>query len=365
MEKKKRLFSLLFLLGLATSLLAHRLLSSPSIEIIEFTNGRIIESPYPFYYQDTEHPKVKLLRAKVEPAIEGASSEWEKFIAIRKWVKSQWEHGEAKSSPVDALEILRRAKQGERFWCAHYARVYIQALASIGLVARIVELYTDIDSRSNSHAVTEVWSNNYNKWVVMDVDYNCYYTKNGIPLSALELHNAWLKEETSSIKIERSGATTIPDSYNTSEHLLNYYDHLLFVFRNDFSTLETPKGSQRISTYCPQWVDAKTLPLTFYSLKADRDSDIYYTLNQTTIDLFYRKNLFARLFYPRQRFIKVQLNHNMPNFDRYLVRIDKIGDWQESPSSFEWSIKKGLNTLEVKARSKAGVDGPISRVVLG
>ncbi|MCK4649532.1 transglutaminase domain-containing protein [bacterium] len=359
MENKKRLFLLLFLLGLAISLLAYKLLSSPPIEIIEFINGKIVESPYPFYYQDTEHPKAQLLRAKVEPAIEGISSEWKKLIAIRKWVKNQWEHGEAKSSPVDALEILRRVEQGERFWCGHYARAYIQALASFGFVARIVELYTNIDNRSNSHAVTEVWSNDYNKWVVMDVDYNCYYTKEGIPLSALELHNAFLEGETGSIEIERSGAITSPDPYSTPEHLLNYYDHLLFVFRNDLLTLEIPKGSQRIHAYCPQWVDAKTPPLTFYLLKTNQTSDIYYTLNQVEIGLSYQKS-----FHPKQNSVKVQLTHNVPNFDRYLVRINQTGDWEEGTSPFEWRIKKGLNTLEVKARNRAGADGPISRVVL-
>ena len=66
----------------------------------------------------------------------------------------------------------------------------------------------------------------------------------------------------------------------------------------------------------------------------------------------------------KQNSVKMQLTHNMPNFDRYLVRIDKIGDWQESSPSFEWNMQKGLNTLEVKARNKAGVDGPMSRVVL-
>ncbi len=361
MKKKKCLFLLLFLLGLAISLLAYKLLSSPSIEIIEFINGKIVESPYPFYYQDTEHPKAQLLRAKIEPVVKGISSEWERFIAIRKWVKSQWEHGKPEL-PVswNAFNILARAQKGERFFCAQYAMVYLQACAALGLPARIVELY---DENLASHAVVEVWSNDWNKWVVMDVDYNCYYVKDGIPLSALELHNAWLNAEADLIRIERSRATTIPNPYDTPEHLLNYYDHLLFVFRNDFLTLEVPL-EEEVPGFSPQWIDKNTSPLPSVPLRTDHPSDLYYTLNQVKIDIGFKKLSLARLFYLKQNSVKVQLIHNMPNFDKYLVRINQAGDWEEGTSPFEWQIKKGLNTLEVKARNKAGVDGPISRVVL-
>lgn len=361
MEKKRRLFLLLFLLGLATSLSAYKLLSSSSIEIIEFTNGRIIESPYPFYYQDTEHPKVELLRAKVEPAVKGISSEWEKLIAIRKWVKNQWEHGEPEL-PVswDASNILARAQKGERFFCAQYAIVYLQTCAALGLPTRIVELY---DENLASHAVVEVWSNDWNKWVVMDIDYNCYYVKDDLPLSALELHNAWLNAETNLIRTERNGATTLPNPCATSGHLLNYYNHLLFVFRNDFLTLEVPL-KEEVPGLSPQWIDKNTSPLPFVPLRTNRPPDLYYTLNQVKIDPGFKKLFLKRLFYLEQNSVKVQLTHNVPNFDKYLIRINQARDWDEGTSPFEWQIKKGLNTLEVKARNKAGVDGPVSRVVL-
>ena len=42
------------------------------------------------------------------------------------------------------------------------------------------------------HAVAEVWSNEYRKWVMMDPDINVHYERDGTPLNALEIREAWL-----------------------------------------------------------------------------------------------------------------------------------------------------------------------------
>ncbi|MGC4083775.1 MAG: hypothetical protein QM736_17100 [Vicinamibacterales bacterium] len=66
--------------------------------------------------------------------------------------------------------------------------MFLQSLAALGFTAR----YVEIGSRDNpyAHYVTEVWSNDFNKWVLMDADYNLHFERKGIPLSALEIHDA-------------------------------------------------------------------------------------------------------------------------------------------------------------------------------
>ena len=113
----------------------------------------------------------------------------------------------------------------------------------------------------------------------MDVDFNCYYTKDSIPLSALEIHNAWLNGETDLIKIERGGTTTMPNPYE-HKSLMTFYKHLFFIFRNDLLTLK-PKYGFVIPTCRPQWVDEQTQPLNMYSKITNRVSDIYYVPKKT------------------------------------------------------------------------------------
>lgn len=262
MKQSKRILIYIFL-GLIGLAAIYKFLPVP----IEYSTE---PGPYPFLYQDPEHPKAKLLRAKVEPVIEGISNEWEQFIALRKWVKSRWEHGQPSVQTCDALVLLKLAEQGHQFWCTQYTWVYVQSCASLGMPARVVELYAN---KKDSHSVSEVWSNDYNKWIVMDVDYNCYYTKDGIPLSALGIHNAWLNSET--IKIKQGGATTMPDPHAEHENLMTFYKHLFFIFRNDFLILEPGPGFSMV-VIRPQWVDKRTKPLNVYSQVTDRVSDIYY-----------------------------------------------------------------------------------------
>ncbi len=267
MKNKKKVRLICIFLGIVISILVCKLLL--------FTKEENIKSPYFFHYQDINHPKAKLLRVKVEPAIEGISNEWEQLIALRKWIKSQWEHGEPQFRTWDALILLNLAGKGSRFWCSQYSIVYVQCCAVLGLPARHLELYTE---NLDSHAVTEVWSNDYNKWIVMDVDYNCYYIKDGIPLSALEIHNAWLDGETDLIKIERGGTATMPDPHDAHKNLMAYYNHLGYILRNDFLTLEVEGAipTHKIPGRHPQWVDERTPPLSFYSQITNRISDIYY-----------------------------------------------------------------------------------------
>jgi hypothetical protein len=40
----------------------------------------------------------------------------------------------------------------------------------------------------------EAWSNQLDKWVVMDADYNVHFERHGVPMSALEIHDALVGE---------------------------------------------------------------------------------------------------------------------------------------------------------------------------
>ena len=103
-------------------------------------------------------------------------SEFEKIVLLRKWVRDQWEGtSNFYYPPWDAVEILDLArKHGNSPFCAQYGIVFLQCCISLGIPARYVDL--------PGHFVVEVWSNEYNRWVLMDPTHDIHYEKKGIPV---------------------------------------------------------------------------------------------------------------------------------------------------------------------------------------
>jgi hypothetical protein len=59
----------------------------------------------------------------------------------------------------------------------------------------------------------------------------------------------------------------------------------------------------------------------------------------------------------------ITLDHTMPYFDHFLVRIDE-SSWNKTDNTFGWVLDNGVNTIEVKAVNVVGVEGKPSRIVL-
>ena len=80
-------------------------------------------------YGDPESSRISQLREEfgLEEVVAGAESEFEAFLALKRWVRSRWNHGYSHHQVRvdDGLDILRAAARGEQFQCGHYARTYV------------------------------------------------------------------------------------------------------------------------------------------------------------------------------------------------------------------------------------------------
>lgn len=76
-------------------------------------------------------------------------------------------------------------------YCLHYAVVFAQACQSFGFPARIVNANFSV---YGGHEITEVWSREYGKWMMIDPNFDTMFVcrENGIPLNVLELHRIFL-----------------------------------------------------------------------------------------------------------------------------------------------------------------------------
>ncbi len=85
-----------------------------------------VHSRFPFTafkYDDAllETPRRKYRLTEV---VAGAKDEWTAQLELKDWVYRQIPGGTPRSSPSDAIEILKLANRGEKFWCTQYAITY-------------------------------------------------------------------------------------------------------------------------------------------------------------------------------------------------------------------------------------------------
>jgi hypothetical protein len=143
-------------------------------------------------YQSLDEPQLDQLarREHLRELVAGIPRQFDQMRRLQDWVNAQWPDGTPTPYPPwNALTVLDWIRSGRTGgFCAQYAQVFLQSLAALGYTAR----YIEIGSRDNpyAHYLTEVWSNDYDKWVVMDPDFNVHFERGGVPLSALEIHDA-------------------------------------------------------------------------------------------------------------------------------------------------------------------------------
>ena len=355
------------------------------LQIVQYQNGKIMKSSYPFRYENNNHPKLKELRERynLDKVIEEGETEFQKFILLRKWVRSRWDHGydhdKMKAPPKDALEILREAEKGKEFHCGFYSKTFTQCALSLGYQARMLSIGIDIsriplnklwEETGIGHSVSEIWSNEYNKWIIMDPDLNVHYEKNGVPLNAYEIRCAWLKGKWKEVKFIQGkplpAEDTNPDKYFeeakkaheifTHYNTMDYYYYIGMELRNDYFSSDKHAAhlqwADKFSS--PQLIDPPGVPVK-NCYWTENIQDMYWSLNQTFINLECLEDDYSTL--------KVDLETSTPNSSKFLVKTDKR-DWQGYENSFSWPLKEGENTIQARAVNKSGIKGPISKIVV-
>lgn len=182
-----------------------------------FDNGQITVRNPSFWMFGMESSNVdseNWLRGEVSPFIKNLKSDLDKYIAIREWAANQasasGSHKLIKGGDSPWV-LIKKLRQGDAARCAIMARTYIGVVNSVGLIAREVALWRYYPLIKglvpNGHNVSEVWVKELNKWVLMDPTYNAYFTIDGLPASALELHKV-LAKRTPKVKVIQSGDLT-------------------------------------------------------------------------------------------------------------------------------------------------------------
>ena len=359
------------------------------VKFIKAVNGHVVKPTYPFMYQDMTHLKVRELyvRAGIKEMEKVSHTEFELIQHICNWANMHWGHMQPLPYPSwDAHEILDRVEKGDAFWCTFKADLFVQACSAAGLTARMMGINRQ---DADAHTVTEVYSNEFRKWMLVDPWLNCYVERDGVPLSAREFHNSMENPAGIYLVFGENGrgteywdfktgkAQTIPHAHaripieeDSSRGLINHYHDVRIVLRNDHTVHPQSKENVYIDGFMvpynarggewwgPQlhWIDDKTPP----QITCDNTgeiNDFEWPLNEVKVD-------FMKVSIPGEPLvIETKFSTLTPNFSHFLLTIDDkpipIDD-----NVFRWRLRKGTNSMKVASFNDVGRSGFPSEFVI-
>ena len=334
-------------------------------------------SPIVFFHESFDTPQLDRLKREFdfdEYASKG-ESELERMLLLKNWVFTNvdFKHNYAVGELRNALTILKMSKEGSTFHCSHFAAVYLQSALSLGWTARYFFLQ---NVKKEIHAANEIWSNELNKWIFIDVTWNVHIEKDGIPLSLLEMREEWLKNYGKDVVYvfgtgENEARYTYRDfpaerSDNNAwiwwpldEIFITYTFEIALIGRNDFFNSNVGEGEGFWNTIyiVKDWLNSWDKN---WSLRRRTDVDdmraIYHDINRVDV---YRSPIDDRTLSVR---LDAFGDYNFtPNFKEFLIK-ENGGEWVVSPDTFQWKLKRRRNTLQARIRNQFGILGPVTTV---
>jgi hypothetical protein len=350
-------------------------------------NGQVITLSYPFSYENLNHPELQKYRKKfkLDKIVAGAESEFEIMMRLLHWSYRIPVKDSPYSWNCNDMVVYKKGKKGmpELQWnyegrrrdaMCSYSNMALQgALLAMGYQARFININSEAIS---GHEVTEVWSNEFNKWFYLDATRDYYYfdSETGLPLNLLEIHNrlaeklprieTWQRpfapeigsKVVQQIKIGmREGdnpVSIVDDGYQ----IIRTMGYFRFPWRNDFLSHPLPIP---IAQGYTMWgwdgylnhYDEKFPKRTEFQRQSNRFVDFYEPLNQAQVFLSETR---------QKGVLKVEVNTFTPGFETFFVRINDEEWTAQKNAAWSWKLKAGLNQIDVRVRTIEGVLGPIS-----
>lgn len=256
-----RLFLMMSLIGAALLAGCGGDKSKPVLQGVQITKNGDFTEGAPVRFEDAKLQRLAELRQQehLDRLVDPSRSQFENILAVKDWVAEQWPHSTPDPYPPwDAITILDWIRSGKTGgFCGQYSQVMLQALTSLGFRARYMEIGT-VDNPW-AHFVVEVWSNDFDKWVMLDADFNVHFMRRGVPQSALDLHQALVEGTTQQIDaVLGSARTGHDDPHIYPERTIEFYYYLRLLLNANQLTAPDEPAIDRYND-AVEWSDAKTV----------------------------------------------------------------------------------------------------------
>ncbi|MBK8501347.1 MAG: transglutaminase domain-containing protein [Saprospiraceae bacterium] len=324
------------------------------------------------YSEDLSDPKFQNLKAKyqLDTIFEGEQDEFKRSILIRNWIHTAIkieDHGDPYPGDGYVDRILDAALEGTGFHCGHFTKVQNAILNGYGQVARTIGAGSgaaDNDISDVHHAINEVWSNSYGKWYLSDAKYNHHFEKNGIPLSALEIRDEYLKNKVSDIDLVK-GPKRVPLEYDSilhrgKENFARTYSWIEYHKNNNMFTA-WPNFDSPLVMYAddyfnnhtwlwdgkPHWAYGNT---EYMLLETDRNA------------IEWTPNTIASQIKIVDQEAHIDLTSDTPYLKEYQMKELPSGAWKKVESAVKIDLTDNVHEIIFRVVNMANVTGPEHRI---
>ena len=331
---------------------------------------------YPYQTESYHEPLLEEFRDAfpLKGAYRGMDDEFSALVNLRHLVRNVW----FPSRPSPAF--LKKygfwiGNRLDRYWfCTHFARMFVMSATALGIPARIVNVARGVKLHEScwGHMVVDVWSNQYQKWVYMDVLFDFHYENAaGEPLDLLEARDQFWRKKASGLHLctLRDDKGYAPGRYclagpapnelvkSLQERTLNTF-WCLFYHGQNYFTCPVEERRVRILRYEDDLTKGKRLVGNGYEHYKDEPMvvrtgdrlDIYPTLNNAEVQLYDMRH-------DGRDALRVYIATTTPNLKRIRYRLDG-GAWRKyGVDGFALPLGTKRTVIEAQTQNCAGRHG--------
>jgi len=354
---KHRPLILSAILALLCAYGAFELFGPPKVHIV---GNRIVKSNYNFIYEHWMEEKLTELRKQegLEGLRKGCPSEFELFLRLCDWTRNQWKFSEPVPYPLcNAVDILKDIRSGRTGgFCGQYAYVLADVLKSMGYFSvRYLELWSD---KGVSHFALEVWSDDYQKWMVLDPTNNCYFRFPGskVPANAYDVQNALRGREAVEAVLISGVSKVLDDAPKKADlkSLLPFYANFAVSLRSDLMRhTKFLTAGDRLKTFLYLAGPNTSGKGPFYDMipyanVTQRVEDLYYDCNSVRVEPEAHRDRVLLRFYT---------DSSMPSFKGFLLRPGRDAEEIFVPYQVEATRRRKIKEFFVTPVNMAGIRG--------
>ncbi|HRD44587.1 MAG TPA: transglutaminase-like domain-containing protein [Ferruginibacter sp.] len=340
---------------------------------VKVDNPRFIPDTAFIGYENLSSPKFNALKEKyqMDTIFHGETDELKRILLLRHWIHKTMKIDDYGPYAGDGSveSTLDNALKGHGYHCGYFSAVQNAVLNAYGYVTRSILADTGIPVDymvgGGHHALNEVWLNSYHKWFLCDAKYDYHFEKSGIPLSALEVRDAYLKNKVEDINlvkgVERKVAPGLPE-YNipTSEDLARVYTWISWYKGNDRYT-RWPDNSADIIIYQDEYAKTHTWLWDAKPLWAYNTKFLHWVADKTKIE--WTPNTISSNVLIEGNKAKIYLASGAPNFKTYQMKELPDENWKDVSDTISIDLKKERYEIIFRTVNLAGVNGPEYKII--
>jgi len=321
--------------------------------------------------EDLSSPKFSnlIIKYKLDTIFHGETDEFKRILLLRHWIKSVVAINDSGPYPgegnVEAM--LDAALLGQRYTCGHYMVIQNAIMNAFGYVTRTMGAGPGVKGGPDGHhGIDEIWLNSYGKWFLSDNKYDQHFEKNGVPLSALEIRDEYLKNKaTDIVKVkgpERVPFDVDPETGTGKVRSAQTYTWIEWHGNNDIFTV-WPNHKELLIMYEDEYFRNNTWIWNgkqhwafsqpeFIKLVQDRNK-IYWTPNTIASEVKIEDNT-----------AYVNLTSETPNLKEYQMRELPSGSWKKTAGTIALKLRGRECAWAFRVVNQANVTGPEHKIVI-